>query len=85
HFAPGGVLDPADIYVASANGTGNMAGIWGVLATGRDDIIKRLGSLSSTLGIGAFKPHPLLLTMPFPNARKAAKRLRQWTSTATQT
>ncbi|MEX2716057.1 MAG: hypothetical protein Q6370_007120, partial [Candidatus Sigynarchaeota archaeon] len=81
----GAVVDPGDIAVAIANGPGNKAGFLGLFATGRDDIIKRLGSLSSTLGIGAFKPHPLLLTMPFPNARKAAKRLRQWTSTATQT
>nr|MDO8088823.1 3-hydroxyacyl-CoA dehydrogenase NAD-binding domain-containing protein [Candidatus Sigynarchaeum springense] len=76
----GAVEDPGDIDVAIANGTGNKAGIFGVFATGRDDIIKRLGDLSSTLGIAAFKPHPLLATMPVPNARKAAKRLRQWAS-----
>ncbi len=76
----GAVEDPGDIDVAIANGTGNKAGIFGVFATNRDDIIKRLGDLSSKLGIGAFKPHPLLSTMPAPNARKAAKRLRQWGS-----
>jgi enoyl-CoA hydratase/3-hydroxyacyl-CoA dehydrogenase len=76
----GAVEDPGDIDVAIANGTGNKAGIFGVFATSRDDIIKRLGELASELGITAFKPHPLLSTMPAPNARKAAKRLRQWNS-----
>ncbi len=80
----GAVEDPGDIDVAIANGTGNKAGIFGMLAADRDGIIKRLGDLASTLGIGAFKPHPLLSTMPAPNARKAAKRLRQWSSAPEQ-
>ncbi len=80
----GAVEDPGDIDVAIANGTGNKAGIFGVFATNRDDIIKRLGKLASMLGIGAFKPHPLLSTMPVPNARKASKRLRHWASESPQ-
>ncbi|MBN2154175.1 MAG: 3-hydroxyacyl-CoA dehydrogenase family protein [Candidatus Lokiarchaeota archaeon] len=74
----GAVEDPGDIDVAIANGTGNKAGIFGMLAADRCGIIKRLGELASSLGIGAFKPHPLLSTMPAPNARKAAKRLQRW-------
>ncbi|NMC07014.1 MAG: hypothetical protein GYA24_17480, partial [Candidatus Lokiarchaeota archaeon] len=76
----GAVEDPGDIDVAIASGTGNKAGIFGVFATNRDGIIKRLDELASMLGVVAFKPHPLLATMPVPNARKALKRLRQWAS-----
>jgi enoyl-CoA hydratase/3-hydroxyacyl-CoA dehydrogenase len=74
------VEDPGDIDVAIINGTGNKAGIFGVLASGRDGIITRLDELASMLGINAFKPHPLLATMPVPNGRKATKRLRHWAS-----
>jgi enoyl-CoA hydratase/3-hydroxyacyl-CoA dehydrogenase len=80
----GAVEDPGDIDAAIASGTGNKAGVFGVFATSRDDIIKRLNELAATLGIAAFKPHPLLSTMPAPNARKAAKRLRQWASEPSQ-
>jgi 3-hydroxyacyl-CoA dehydrogenase len=74
------VEDPGDIDVAIINGTGNKAGIFGVLASGRDGIITRLGELASLLGISVFKPHPLLATMSVPNGRKATKRLRRWAS-----
>ena len=72
----GVVEDPADIDVAIQQGTGNKVGIFGVLASDRQKVINRLTFLADSLGVEAFRPTPLLSTIPIPNARKALKRLK---------
>jgi len=69
----GVVEDPADIDIAIMTGTGNKSGIFGLLASNRQEVIDRLAHLADMYQVEMFRPTEFLKTMPVPNVRKALR------------
>jgi enoyl-CoA hydratase/3-hydroxyacyl-CoA dehydrogenase len=76
-IAEGVLEDPADVDIAIMTGTGNKAGIFGLLAADRQAVIDRLTELADLYQVEIFRPTDFLQTIPIPNARKALKEKRK--------
>ncbi len=73
----GVIEDAVDVDITIMTGTGNSAGIFGLLAADRQGVINRLTKLADLYQVEMFKPNALLQTMPIPNARKALKERKK--------
>ncbi|MHA1792136.1 MAG: 3-hydroxyacyl-CoA dehydrogenase family protein [Promethearchaeota archaeon] len=71
------VDDPDEIEFAIVNGTGNKFGIFSLLNSERELIIKRLDALSRRFNVKAFSPVGLIATLKVPSARRALRKKKK--------